>query len=150
MAVDGERENTNEIAIEVGELMDVKIAPEDISVSHRLKSSRDYYKGKAAKEPRINVKFTRRDVKEKFYKAREKLKNKTTSDLRGLGYWQVNKIYLAESLTEINKKLFKSCLKVKKQKGFQFLWTSNGKICMRRDKDSRANIIADESDLLNL
>ena len=49
MAVNNEHENTNEIAIEVGELrMDVKIAPEDISVSHRLKSSRDY-KGIAAK-----------------------------------------------------------------------------------------------------
>ena len=48
MAIDNERENTNEIAIEVDELMNVKIAPEDISVSHRLKSSRDY-KGIAAK-----------------------------------------------------------------------------------------------------
>ena len=89
-------------------------------------------------------------MKEKFYKARGKVKNKTTSDLSGLGYLQENKIYLAECLTEANKKLFKSCLKVKKEKRFQFLWTSNRKIYMRRDKESRAKIIANESDLLKL
>ena len=52
----------------------------------------------------ITVKFTRRDVKDNFYRARKQLKILTTEDL---GYSEKNKIYLAESLTERNRMLFK-------------------------------------------
>ena len=75
------------------------------------------------------------------------LRLKTTSDL---GYVQDNKIYIAESLTELNKKLFNRCLNVRREKAYQFLWTSNGRIYMRKDKDSRTNIIASPNDLLKL
>ena len=141
-----ETDDTNDIAVQVGELMGVTIEPEDISVSHRLKISQNYI-GRSAKEPPIIVKFTRRDVKEKFYRARGQLCLKTTSDL---GYVQDNKIYIAESLTELNKKLFNRCLNVRREKAYQFLWTSNGRIYMRKDKDSRTNIIASPNDLLKL
>ena len=62
----------------------------------------------------------RRDVKDNFYLARKQLKDLTTRDL---GYSEKNKIYLAESLTERNRILFKDCLKVKKDMEFKFIWT---------------------------
>ena len=64
----------------------------------------------ASGPPAIIVKFMRCDVKDNFNRARKQLKNLTTQDL---GYSEKNKIYLAESLTERNRMLFKDCLKVK-------------------------------------
>jgi hypothetical protein len=63
------------------------------------------------KQQRIIVKCVRRDMKDKFDKSRGQVREKTTKDL---GYGSANRIYLAESLTEQNKDLFRCCLKFKK------------------------------------
>ena len=126
----GETENTNEIVSKIGELMRLDIEPEDISVSHRL--------------PVIIAKFVRRDVKETFYRARKKLRDLTTKDL---GYKVSKNIYINESLTESNKALFKECVKVKKDLGFTYIWTSNGKIFLRKDKESPVVQIKTKDDI---
>ena len=64
-----------------------------------------------------------------------------------IGYSEKNKIYLAESLTERNRILFKDCLKVKKDMEFKFIWTLDGKIFMRKDKDSAVRHINKKEDL---
>lgn len=117
----------------------------DISVSHRMPQSQAY-KGKPGPPP-IIVKFTRRDVKDKFYRARKQLRDVTTEDI---GYSAKNNIYLAESLTERNRVLFKDCLKVKKDIMFKFIWTLNGKIFMRKDKDTTVHFIRNKDDLQKL
>lgn len=117
-------ENTNAIIIEVGKLIGVAILDNDISVSHRLPQAKSY-KGKNVGPSPIIVKFTRRSVKERLYGARKNLRNKTSSDL---GYPEENKIYLAESLTEKNRELFKESLAVKKNLEFKFIWTNNCRI----------------------
>ena len=99
---------------DVGKLLGVDITENDISVSHRMPQSQKH-KGKPG-PPAIIVKFARRDVKDNFYRARKQLKDLTTRDL---GYSEKNKIYLAESLTERNRMLFKDCLKVKEGYGVQ-------------------------------
>ena len=113
-------EQTNNIVKDVGKLLGVDITENDISVSHRMPQSQKH-KGKPG-PPAIIVKFARRDVKDNFYRARKQLKDLTTRDL---GYSEKNKIYLAESLTERNRMLFKDCLKVKKDMEFKFIWTLN-------------------------
>ena len=138
----GETENTNEIVSKISELMRLDIEPEDISVSHRLPASKNY-KGKRP-EPVIIAKFVRRDVKETFYRARKKLRDLTTKDL---GYKVSKNIYINESLTESNKALFKECVKVKKDLGFTYIWTSNGKIFLRKDKESPVVQIKTKDDI---
>ena len=135
-------EQTNNIVKDVGKLLGVDITENDISVRHRMPLSQER-KGKP-RPPAIIVKFTRRDVKDNFYRARKHLKDLTTQDL---GYSEKNKIYLAESLSERNRMLFKDCLKVKKDLEFKFIWTLNGKIFMRKDKDSPVHLIANKEDL---
>ena len=135
-------EQTNNIATNVGKLLGMDITQNDISVSHRMPQSQKH-KGKPG-PPAIIVKFTRRDVKDNFYRARKQLKDLTTRDL---GYSKKNKIYLAESLTERNWILFRDCLKVKKDMEFKFIWTLNGKIFMRKDKDSAVHHINNKGDL---
>ena len=65
------------------------------------------------------MKFTSRDVREKFYRARKVLKDITSPDL---GFSEEDRIFINESLTQCNKEFFKDCLKIKKDEGFQFLW----------------------------
>ena len=64
------REDTNNIVIKVADKVGVRIVEEDISVSHRLPMSKSYKgQGRTTQTAPIIVKFVRRDIKEKFYKA---------------------------------------------------------------------------------
>ena len=104
VAANPSEEQTNNIAKDVGKQLGVDITENDISVSHRMPQSQQR-KGKPG-PPATIVKFMGRDVKDNFYRARKQLKDLTTQDL---GYSEKNKIYLAESLTERNRMLFKDC-----------------------------------------
>ena len=110
-------EDTNKVVVQLGRKIGIDLKEEDISTSHRL-SNKVKMNGERAFPPAIIVKFTSRDVREKLYRARKDLKDLTSRDL---GYSEKNRILINESLTLSNKELFKDCLKVKKEKGFQFL-----------------------------
>ena len=62
------QEDTNELIIKaVGSIVDIPVEDNDISISHRMKSGNTI--------PPIIVKFTRRCVRDAFYKARSRLKD---------------------------------------------------------------------------
>ena len=124
------REDTNKVITTIGELMGVTLQNKDISVSHRLPVRRTYH-GKAS-ERTINVKFISRDIKDSFYRARKNLKGLTT---RNLGYTENHFIYINESLTESNRKLFGECMKAKKAVGYAFIWTSSPAIQIKTHDD---------------
>ena len=135
-------EDTNKVVVKIGELMGVKVQNEDISVSHRL-PIRKTYQGKVT-EPAIIVKFISQDIKELFYGAQKHLKGKTT---RNLGCDKECFIYINESLTETNRKLFRDCMKAKKDMNYAFIWTSNGRIYVRKDHRSPAVQITTHDDI---
>ena len=93
---------------------------------------------------KIGVKLNKDDIstRENFYRARKLLKDMTTRDL---GYSGENIIFVNASLTQKNKDLFNECLKIKKDKGFRFLWTYAGKIFMRRNENSQVIHVTDAS-----
>lgn len=90
----------------VASLVDVEITAADISSSHRIKLKMDLSKF----PPPIIAKFLSRDTRDEVYRARGKLRDFSTKDLTNLGRLEVNPIFVSESLTEMNKKLFKSAL----------------------------------------
>ena len=70
--------STTEIVITVGALMDIDVKPDDISISHRLLTPKlaTRFQPKPWQNtptPSIIVKFTRRDVRDRFYSARKHL-----------------------------------------------------------------------------
>ena len=140
-----EGEDTDMLVMKVGELMGVEIKEDNISVSHRLPTS-SKYKGKAT-DPAIIVKFVRRDVKERYYKGRKHLKDCTTCNL---GFPGMKHININESLTERNKELFNECAKFKKDLKFLYIWTSNGKIYLRKTQDSPMILVNNKDDLKKL
>ena len=48
------------------------------------------------------------------------------------------------------RKLFKSCLKVKKELNFKFISTSSGRIFLKKDRSSQSICISSTSDLAKL
>ena len=85
-------------------------------------------------------------MKEQFYHDRKHLKNKSTKDI-GLSQFSDNGIFVSESLTSKNKLLFKDCLKFKIENNYKYIWTQNGRIYLRKDKDCPARIISNQQDL---
>ena len=81
-------EQTNNIVTDVGKILGMDITQNDISVNHQMPQSQKH-KGKPG-PPAIIVQFTRRDVKDNFYRARKQLKDLTTRDL---GYSEKNKCW---------------------------------------------------------
>ena len=156
-------ENTNDLVIKIGSLMGLKLAAENISVSHRLPGRKESYSSRLSvttrssgrnvdlslQFPKIIVKFVRRETKELFYKSRKMLFGKTTKDL-GLARLSDNNIYISESLTAKNKELFKECLKFRRENDFKFIWTNQGRIYLRRNSESPSKIITCLADLESL
>jgi len=141
-------EDTNEIVRKVGDLVDIDVKTEDISISHRLQA-RTNRASKQPKEPSIIVKFARRDVREALYKARSKLRSKSTEDL-GFARYTSQKIFIAESLTSRNHQLFNECLKKRNECHYKFIWTNQGKILLRRDVNSPVITIKTEADVIKI
>lgn len=141
-------EDTDEIVKKIGDLMDVDLDDNDISVSHRLSDGfQTRSDGVQIKRvPAIIVKFIRRSDRDEFYSSRKKLKGKSSRDI-GFTRQPSQQIYISESLTKKNRELFNASLKAKKSHRFKFIWTSYGKICLRRDANSPVITIKSFDDL---
>ena len=84
-------------------------------------------------DPAMIVKFVRREMRERWYRARKRLKSITTADF---GFSVEKKIFINENLTPRNKEQLKVCLRFKKDNSYKFLWTNAAKIFLRRNADS--------------
>lgn len=148
-------ENTDDIVIKVGSLIGLDIEKHDISISHRLPKpsySAAVREGPRAssnassRAPNIIVKFVRRETRDRFYKGRKLLRDKSTRDL-DLARYSENKIYISENLTQANKDIFKESLQVKKDLKYKFIWTFYGRTYLRKDSESPVVAILKLSDL---
>ena len=100
----------------------------------------------------IIAKFVRRDLATDLYRSPYKLKGKTTNDINFDSFQTRggNKIFIQESLTPARKKLFRSCLKVKKELDYNYVSTSNGRIYMKKFRSSQPICIKNTNDLAKL
>ena len=130
----------------IGTLIDVDINDIDISVSHRIPSANSGESGSTPiRYPAIVVKFTNRRIRDRFYKARPKLKYYNISDIR-LGRHGESNIFIQESLTEAKRKLLKNCLKFHKDQNYKFIWTYYGVIYLRRNEHTPASRLTSVGD----
>lgn len=136
-------EETKDIVVKVAGLMGVEIDEQDISVSHRLPKPKH-----SDSPPTIIAKFVRRDVRDQFYKNRKNLKDKSTKDIDHT--LPESKIFVTESLTKRNRELFNKAMAVKRSLDYRFIWTTYGKVFLRKDRDSQSKLINSVSDLDNL
>ncbi|CAG9138422.1 unnamed protein product [Plutella xylostella] len=123
--------------------VDDNISSDEIERAHRVTP-----KLKVQGRPRIIVaKLKSRLQKDTIISKVRKLKL-TTEDIGFNGQPKV--IFINEQLTQFNKQLLKKCKDTAKNKKYQFVWSKNGIIRMRKNETSPSIIIRDEEDLLNL
>ena len=111
---------------EVGKLIHVEVNDKDISTSHQLSAPRnlDPIGQREKQEQAIIVKFVRRDLRDNFYSSRNNLRHRSTRDL-GMVRLEEQRIFISESLTQQNRKLFNRCLQAKRDLHFQHIWTKH-------------------------
>ena len=95
------------------------VSDKDISVTHPIPSFN------AAAPPKLIVKFTRREVRDRFYSNRKNSARKQIKDIPGLGSDGGGRVYISESLTPSRKKLFGEINKIKKSRKWKIIWTQN-------------------------
>ncbi|XP_044172420.1 uncharacterized protein LOC122956798 [Acropora millepora] len=141
-------EDTNALVVDIGRRMGVEMKKDYISTSHRLPIMNRGCEA-SSRPPSIIVKFVCRDVTDKFFKAKKQLFRVSSRDL-GFSRVAEQKIFIAESLAQRNKKLFADCLKAKYDLNFKYIWTSSGKILLRKNDNSPARLISCDRDLVKL
>lgn len=144
-------ESTDDIVEKVGEIIGVEVESDDISISHRLPDKVITRKdGTQIKhDPAIIVKFTKRSTRDDFNYSRKELRNHSTRDL-GFTRQREQPIFICESLTATNRKIFNSCLRIKKKNNYKFIWTHYGTTCLRKDSNSPVISIKSENDIRRL
>lgn len=134
-------ENTTEIVIGLGKLVNITLNESDISISHRLSHPPDASKP-SNRPPAIIAKFTNRSTRDKLYKARVGLKKYKSFPYDGMTY-----LYFNESLTKRRKLLWKATREKRAQNSYKYAWTNGGKIFVRKTDKAKALPITSIDDL---
>lgn len=126
-----DKEDTTDIILKICKAMDIDIASVDIENSHRLPVATNDRPRQMSKStpPPIIARFYSRNLKNEILQQKKAFPNLNTNDV---GLQDGNKIYINENLTKRNKTLFWMARNTKKL-GYQYVWTKNGKIFIRRD-----------------
>ena len=113
------------------------VRPEDIDVSHPLKSRRSDAK------PVHIVRFVHRKTKFAVLTAKKAEPNRQFK-------FRNQDVYINEHLNKPNRALFAAAAEKKRNLQYKFLWTKNGVINMRKDENSNIITITKEEDFLKL
>ena len=95
----------------------------------------------------IIVKFTRRDVRNKFYSNRKNLTSKKVKELPDLNLHSDDNVYVSEFLTPYKKKLFGNANKLTKRLKWKFIWTNNGRIYIKEKENTSVFTFNTQEDL---
>ncbi|XP_039272716.2 uncharacterized protein LOC120346983 [Styela clava] len=130
-------EDTDKLVMEVGKMIHVDIKPSDISVTHRFPSQNSNIH-----KPLI-AKFTNRKIRNKILKNRHLIRTaRNTTSVSNL-----SKAFIVENLTDKNRNLFYQAKILKRQCGYAFLWTSSGRVLVKKNKETITLSISNEDDL---
>lgn len=135
-------EYSSEAIVEsIGKVLKVKIEEKDISTAHPLPTfNKDAL-------PKIIVKFTRRNVRNKFYAERKTLAGKNLKDNPHVRKFLVgDSIYISESLTPRRKKLYGNINKFRKKLKWKFIWSHNGRIYIKKNEGTTERYAFDTAD----
>ena len=134
--------STEEVVLKLADVLEVPVAPEDIEISHKLKTK----SGKA-----IIVKFISHKVKTTLYRARAKLKNIKLSDLYpGSSYAtsaRSGKIFLNENLTSYRRRIISRANEKRKNGELLSVWSLDGTIFVKTSPNGRPVKICEMEDL---
>lgn len=124
-------DNLDDIAQKIGSTISCSISPDDWT-----KIYRQYRQSNQDKPPSIIIFFKEASKRDEFLTAARKNRGLTTTKLGLIG--NENFVFVNEHLTMARKKLFYTAKLFKSTNGFKYLWTSKGKIYLRKNDGSQA------------
>lgn len=128
------------IVLKIAELSNIKVDPTQIVYANRITP-----KTKIEGRPRIIIaKLTSRVLKDNIISGARK-QRLTTKDLCTTS--EIRPIFVNDNLTSYNKQLLKKSKELAKNKEYQYVWSKNGKIYIRKSDTSPMIHISDEKDL---
>ena len=139
----------------VAKRMNVQLASCDISTAHRLfnHTDRTFFPSKEKNQqrekshpPPIIVRFANRDKRNEIYSNRKLLKSNPSSSSN----FATANVTIQENVTSQRRSLYYTAKQAKAQLNFKFVWTSQGRIYIRKDTDSEIYTISSLSDLAKL
>ncbi|XP_077976186.1 uncharacterized protein LOC144432047 [Styela clava] len=134
-----QNEDTDEIVCNIAKMVGVNIQASDISVSHRMPTG-----GEETRTPAIIAKFIHGKNKIKIFEKRKVLRSVKSS----AHFSEPPKIFIAENLTALNKDLYFRARTAKNNCGYKFIWTSNGRVYVKKNADIKNSLnIRCEEDL---
>ena len=144
-------ENTNQIIKAVAKSINVELNDSQISTSHRLiqpqsssSNSQQQAKNHVNRQPPpIIVRFNNRDKRNEIFRRRKLLRR--NPEMRSI--FASETVTIKENLTTYRKMIYDAANSAKKDLNFKFLWTSQGRIRLRRDSVSEVINVSSLSDL---
>jgi len=135
-------ENCTELIQNIGNELAINLNESIINDCHRIGPIRIGQRPK-----RILVKFTNHQEKTKILKARQIKRNFSTKFIDVL---PDTPIYIRENLTSKGHKLFKEARDIHKHLKYQFVWTKNSVVFLRKNEIEKIIRIDSEEDIQNL
>ena len=129
------------------ELLGVEITKSDISTAHRLATKHPKNGAASSVPPAIIARFVRRDIRNEIYNRRKTAKTIQPHQYPVPG---MTKLYVNENLTQYRKKLLWKTKELTKKYHYAYLWTTNGKIFVKKNEKDEPRIIQSENDYQKL
>ena len=142
-----ENENVTNTVIEISKLLGVEITKSDISTAHRLATKHPKNGAASSVPPAIIARFVRRDIRNEIYNRRKTAKTIQPHQYPVPG---MTKLYVNENLTQYRKKLLWKTKELTKKYHYAYLWTTNGKIFVKKNEKDKPRIIQSENDYQKL
>ena len=120
--------------------IDPKINREDIIDAYLIGNPIDI-DGKPKKSRPILVKFKENKTRNFVYRNKRKLRSV------GQDSSESNRIFINKNLCKESKALFRKANELKKEKNYRFIWTSYGKILLKKKKNDKTICIKCTNDL---
>ena len=141
-----EGENVTQIVLDLVSKLEVKLDNEDISIAYRLPQKKHSSTNKDGSQksahPAIIARFVSRDKRNKLYENRFIAKDIDDFPVDGM-----TELYINENLTQRRKRLFWRSKQQAKELSYKYIWTNNGQIYVRKDKNHERILITTETDL---
>ncbi|CAG4978280.1 unnamed protein product [Parnassius apollo] len=140
-------ENVTQLAMLIGEKLNVKMEEQDIVSIQRMSPLRGYIEEEGAVQPRpLAVRLARRTLRDRLLQS---ARVRRGADTTGFGLpGSPKKFYINEHLTRINRQLFFKARQMGSKSGWKYVWTRDGRIYARRDRNTEARRIRCEIDLV--
>ena len=143
-----EKEDVTQIILDLSEKLEVSLKKDDISIAHRLPQRQRPGRTRSSsikRHPTIIIRFVSRLIRNQVYANRYKAKYIKDFPVEGM-----EKLYVNENLTQRRKKLLWQTKQAAKERDYDYFWTNNGQIYIRKDEESNKIHIKSETDLDNL